>query len=403
MTGGRFGTMGRTKVRPNKLADASVSLLSNLPDQENATKTKGVQGANTSVQQLDVSGYLLGVPLGVAVQRTNPTGHVPRLVITCVDFLNRHGLETEGLFRVPGSNRAVNQYLVDFETAACESAGEEDPDHKLKTDTHSRRTRMIGARSLFEDADGQPTADVHDVASVLLKYLRMLPEGLLTNQMLVFFKRLAKTVVTQSAGFSRMNMTKGQVCAAQSLLRLLPACHRETLHLLIALLANICSNSYINSMTSSNLAICVGRTLAGDDPSIVHVLVDNYTEVFGSMVDSGTPPAAKNASCMSMDDRALVVAALTSFNEEREQEEVVPPLERRKTTLHHPIATMLVRKKSQGFSGLETVQKQQRETSWNLGSIVGTASTCTTYYQQGVRPRVHTPAPTPTTTHKQKK
>ena len=60
----------------------------------------------------DVFGVrLFGMPLATAAHATDPeTGLVPVIVRRAVDWLNKHALEKEGLYRVPGDTLRVAMY-----------------------------------------------------------------------------------------------------------------------------------------------------------------------------------------------------------------------------------------------------------------------------------------------------
>lgn len=66
--------------------------------------------ANTP-QSSDGTGLVFGAPLEWQLTRgavgDTAVGGVPDVVVACVRYLDRHALQTEGLFRVPGSAKDV--------------------------------------------------------------------------------------------------------------------------------------------------------------------------------------------------------------------------------------------------------------------------------------------------------
>nr|KAF6434997.1 Rho GTPase activating protein 6 [Rousettus aegyptiacus] len=153
---------------------------------------------------------------------------VPRLVDSCCQHLEKHGLQTVGIFRVGSSKKRVRQLREEFDRGVDVSLEEE----------HS----------------------VHDVAALLKEFLRDMPDPLLTRELYTAF---INTLLLQP---------EEQLGTLQLLIYLLPPCNCDTLHRLLQFLAIVArhANDNIskdgqevtgNKMTSLNLATIFGPNL----------------------------------------------------------------------------------------------------------------------------------------------
>ncbi|XP_041723523.1 rho GTPase-activating protein 6 isoform X2 [Coregonus clupeaformis] len=152
---------------------------------------------------------------------------VPRLVERCCCHIERHGLQTLGIFRVGSSIKRVRQLREDFDMGTDVCLDEE----------HS----------------------VHDVAALLKEFLRDMPDPLLPRELY--------------AAFLHANLLRGtdQFQYLQLMLYLLPACNCDTLLRLLTLLHTVQSHAEDttgpqdqfpgNKMTATNLAVIFGPNL----------------------------------------------------------------------------------------------------------------------------------------------
>ncbi|XP_058626309.1 protein FAM13A isoform X3 [Onychostoma macrolepis] len=179
---------------------------------------------------------------------------VPVVVRSMVEYLEKHGLRLEGLFRVNGSVRTVDNL----------------------------RQRIDGG----EEVDLHQDADAFAVASLLKQFLRDLPEGLIHpsihNPLIHLYQE------------SR----EGDFCKdLRELLLQLPDIHYSLLHYLCHFLSQVEQEHAHNRMTATNLATVFG-------PNIFHVssgfegireqnicnnimakLIQNYSAIFESVVE----------------------------------------------------------------------------------------------------------------------
>uniref|UniRef100_A0A8C6U2M5 Rho GTPase activating protein 6 n=1 Tax=Neogobius melanostomus TaxID=47308 RepID=A0A8C6U2M5_9GOBI len=163
---------------------------------------------------------------------------VPRVVDLCCQHLEKHGLQTVGIFRVGSSKKRVRQLREDFDQGWEVNLDEE----------HS----------------------VHDVAALLKEFLRDMPEPLLTRELYTAF---IHTMMLDLSDQHRI---------IQLLLFLLPPCNSDTLQRLLCLLSTVAKHSKDtvdkegqevtgNKMTSLNLATIFG-------PNLLHKLKSSDKE-----------------------------------------------------------------------------------------------------------------------------
>ncbi|CAO2624000.1 Rho GTPase-activating protein 6 [Lemmus lemmus] len=153
---------------------------------------------------------------------------VPRLVDSCCQHLEKHGLQTVGIFRVGSSKKRVKQLREEFDRGIDICLEEE----------HS----------------------VHDVAALLKEFLRDMPDPLLTRELYTAF---INTLLLEP---------EEQLGTLQLLIYLLPPCNCDTLHRLLQFLSIVASHADDNvnkdgqevtgnKMTSLNLATIFGPNL----------------------------------------------------------------------------------------------------------------------------------------------
>ncbi|KAM6940691.1 protein FAM13A [Xenentodon cancila] len=179
---------------------------------------------------------------------------VPSVVRRMVEHLRRHALHQEGLFRVNGNVRAVETLKQRLESG--------------------------------EDADLLSESESCTVASLLKKYLRDLPEGLVDSpvqQMLIQHY--------QECG------DDGPCSDVRDLLRQLPDVHYSLLRYLCHFLTLVESNHNDNRMTALNLATVFGPSVFHVSPSfeairdqnicnkIMVKLIQNYGSIFETNAD----------------------------------------------------------------------------------------------------------------------
>uniref|UniRef100_A0A8D0B5E5 Rho GTPase activating protein 4 n=1 Tax=Salvator merianae TaxID=96440 RepID=A0A8D0B5E5_SALMN len=153
---------------------------------------------------------------------------VPLVVESCIRFINLHGLQHEGIFRVPGSQAQVAEIRNAFEKG-------EDP-----------------------LADGYAQHDLDSVAGVLKLYFRGLEKPL-----------FATDIVPELLGTSQLESSVERISHLRALVSRLPSTVLVVLRYLFAFLNHLSQYSDENMMDPHNLAVCFGPTLvtvpAGQD------------------------------------------------------------------------------------------------------------------------------------------
>nr|XP_004567343.1 rho GTPase-activating protein 25 [Maylandia zebra] len=145
---------------------------------------------------------------------------VPILVQKCVEFIKEHGLDEEGIFRLPGQDNAVKQFRDAFDA---------------------------GERPSFPS-----DTDVHTVASLLKLYLRELPEPVVPwNQYQDFLDCTNLLDSTSSEGWERLNKE----------IALLPRVNYNLLSYVCRFLFEVQLHSKVNKMNVENLATVMGINL----------------------------------------------------------------------------------------------------------------------------------------------
>lgn len=241
--------------RPNKELSSSNSSLSSTPESHNesplpstpetASRTSRRGGVSVDcITDLDdnqsrlLEALQLSLPDETAGNRKEPRDkklslnpiyrQVPRIVDLCCQHLERNGLQTVGIFRIGSSKKRVRQLREEFDQ---------------------------GWEVHFNDEHC-----VHDVAALLKKFLRDLPDPLLTRELYTAF------IHTMLMDYPK------QQNAIQLLIFLLPPCNSDTLHRILSLLSTVSSHADDrldtegrkipgNKMTSRNLATILGPNL----------------------------------------------------------------------------------------------------------------------------------------------
>ncbi|XP_031627441.1 uncharacterized protein LOC116343504 isoform X2 [Contarinia nasturtii] len=144
---------------------------------------------------------------------------VPVLVDKCINFIYAHGSMSEGIYRKSGSENSIQKLLKQF-----------------RSDAYS--VQII--RSDFNE---------HDVANVLKRFMRDLPDRLLG--------RCTPSLV----GVAKMQGNREKIEAYKELLSRLPSIEYHSLRKLLGHLHFIQSQKAQNKMDYSNLAIVWGPTL----------------------------------------------------------------------------------------------------------------------------------------------
>ena len=212
--------------KPTQITETATSPKSKTWRGRVVKQFRKIQGASSPSSPTAPEGSTFGIPLEHCCP-SNGNNFVPRLVEVCTDIVESKGLETIGIYRVPGNSAAV--------TALTEEAN-----------------RCYDDLTMVD----QRWNDVHVVSSLLKSFFRKMPDSLLTTSLYTHF------IEADKEENQRERMTK-----IRNLIRNLPPHHYNTLRHLILHLKKVVEYSDANKMEARNLAIVFSPTIvrAGED------------------------------------------------------------------------------------------------------------------------------------------
>ncbi|XP_051540133.1 rho GTPase-activating protein 25 isoform X1 [Myxocyprinus asiaticus] len=235
---------------------------------------------------------------------------VPILVEKCAEFIREHGLNEEGIFRLPGQDNQVKQFREAFDA---------------------------GERPSFPS-----DTDVHTVGSLLKLYLRELPEPVVPWTQYQDF--LDSTLVLDAATAAGKEKLEKQIS-------LMPKVNYNLLSYICRFLFEVQQNSKVNKMSVENLATVMGVNLFKPQvedaismmkgtpmiQKVMTVMIRHHELLFppSKDVQPSPPPSKKNKSKKSSNPRSFVgwesaECEVSSLSESPEEEEVdTPEAERR--------------------------------------------------------------------------
>ncbi|KAM7391494.1 hypothetical protein PAMP_022179 [Pampus punctatissimus] len=224
---------------------------------------------------------------------------VPILVQKCVEYIKEHGLNEEGIFRLPGQDNAVKHFRDAFDA---------------------------GERPSFPS-----DTDVHTVASLLKLYLRELPEPVVPWTQYQDF--LDCTSLLDNGSSEGREKLENQIA-------LLPRTNYNLLSYVCRFLFEVQLNSKVNKMNVENLATVMGINLLKpqiEDPitvmkatpqiqKLMTVMIRQHEDLFPLSKDVTPSPPSKKAESQKNTPRSFVgwesaEMCDTSLSESPEEEE----------------------------------------------------------------------------------
>uniref|UniRef100_UPI00398EB5A2 rho GTPase-activating protein 25-like n=1 Tax=Pristiophorus japonicus TaxID=55135 RepID=UPI00398EB5A2 len=203
---------------------------------------------------------------------------VPIIVEQCADFMREHGLNEEGIFRLPGQDNLVKELRDAFDS---------------------------GERPSF-DRD----TDVHTVASLFKLYLRELPEPVIPWSQYEDFLACSQIMSSDEEGGQQEVMKQ---------VSLLPQANYNLLSYICRFLHEVQLHSSINKMSVDNLATVIGVNLLRpkiEDPvaimrgapqiqKLMTVLISGHDELFPKHKDKPPSPSKSDSRKASV-QRSMV-------------------------------------------------------------------------------------------------
>ncbi|KAL7836935.1 hypothetical protein AOLI_G00282190 [Acnodon oligacanthus] len=251
-----------------------------------------------------------GLPDIMAYEKKLGPRLVPMLVEKCAEFIKEHGLDEEGIFRLPGQENQVKHFREAFDA---------------------------GERPSFPS-----DTDVHTVASLLKLYLRELPEPVVPwTQYQDFLDSSLMLDATTAAGKEKL----------EKQISLLPKVNYNLLSYICRFLFEVQQHSKVNKMSVENLATVMGVNLFKpqvDDAfsmmkgtpmiqKVMTVMIRHHELLFPPSKDvpPSPPTTKKTKSQKASNPRSFVgwesaECEVSSLSESPEEEEVdTPEIERR--------------------------------------------------------------------------
>ncbi|XP_028270822.1 rho GTPase-activating protein 25 [Parambassis ranga] len=234
---------------------------------------------------------------------------VPILVQKCVEFIKEHGLDEEGIFRLPGQDNAVKQFRDAFDA---------------------------GERPSFPS-----DTDVHTVASLLKLYLRELPEPVVPwTQYQDFLDCTILLDFNNKEGWGKL----------EKQIAILPRVNYNLLSYVCRFLFEVQQHSTVNKMNVENLATVMGINLLKpqiEDPitvmkatpqiqKLMTVMIRQHEALFPLSKDVLPPSPSNKADSQKNTPRSFVgwesaEMADASLSESPEEEDMDSPGPTRET------------------------------------------------------------------------
>eukprot|EP01080_Neovahlkampfia_damariscottae_P005635 gene5635-9451_t len=188
----------------------------------------------------ETGGPIFGEALDVAADRSDPFKLVPYVLRASFGYLNKRGLEFEGIYRINGSKKTVQSYITRYDK---------------------------GEKLNFLELSKKEAVSPCNIASLVLYYFKNLPESILTKDLEEeFFKVADMNDMTEKVKHVKKNVNR------------LPPCNKQTLKLFIEHLVYVAEKHKVNQMTVENLLLCI--TGASNQTPVFFVLILNYEEIF---------------------------------------------------------------------------------------------------------------------------
>ena len=173
-----------------------------------------------------------GVPLGFCPRSAELT-LIPMIIEKCLSAVEARGMDTVGIYRVPGTKLAIDNLVKEVDLRLAE----------------------------LDFCDGNKPDDINVISSMVKQFFRQLPDSLLT---FALYSSMVRA--------SRISDPAERRAQLQVLISEMPAINFNTLHYLLRHLRRVSNNSKENKMEVKNLAIVFGPTLvraANDDTNLM--------------------------------------------------------------------------------------------------------------------------------------
>ncbi|XP_043922497.1 ralA-binding protein 1 [Protopterus annectens] len=208
---------------------------------EKKKKKKPTPEPEVAQAEVQCTKPIFGVPLSEAVARTMMCDGIrlPAVFRECIDYIERHGMKCEGIYRVSGIKSKVDELKAAYDR-------EESPN--------------------LEDYDP------NTVASLLKQYLRELPENVLTKELMPRFEDACGKIMD----------TNEKVLEFQRLLKELPLHNYLLVSWLIVHMDHIIAKEIDTKMNIQNISIVLSPTVQISN-RVLYIFFTNVQELFGNV------------------------------------------------------------------------------------------------------------------------
>ncbi|KAK9889819.1 hypothetical protein WA026_007187 [Henosepilachna vigintioctopunctata] len=226
--------VNKTRKPSQQSGDPNTSPKSKTWRGRVAKQFRKIQGASSPSSPTAPEGSTFGVPLEQCIPSSR-NQYVPKFVEVCTDIVDERGLQTVGIYRVPGNNASI--------TALSEEVNRN-----------------------YEDVptDDVRWNDVHVVSSLLKSFFRKLPDSLVTNTFYLSFIRADK-----------IEDAKQRMQELKRLVKSLPPHNYYTLKHLVLHLNRVMANCEANKMDAKNVAIVFGPNIVRPEEETMADMVSN--------------------------------------------------------------------------------------------------------------------------------
>ncbi|XP_057657171.1 rho GTPase-activating protein 21-B isoform X17 [Diorhabda carinulata] len=197
------------------------------------------QGGNSPSSPTAPEGSTFGIPIEHCIPSDN-NHYLPRFVEVCTDIIDERGLQTIGIYRVPGNNASITAL----------------------TDEINRNHEEVP----LEDHRWN---DLHVVSSLLKSYFRKMPDSLITVQRYQSFIKADK-----------IENPKERMEQLRRLIKSLPKHNYYTLKHMVMHLRRVGNNSNVNKMDFKNLAIVFGPTIVRAEEENMESMVSHMNNQY---------------------------------------------------------------------------------------------------------------------------
>ncbi|CAG9834844.1 unnamed protein product [Diabrotica balteata] len=197
------------------------------------------QGVNNPNSPTAPEGSTFGIPIEDCIPSANNM-YLPKFVEVCTDIIDERGLQTVGIYRVPGNNASI--------TALSEEINKNYDDVPL---------------------DDPRWNDLHLVSSILKSYFRKMPNSLITIQLYPSFIKADK-----------IENPKERMEQLRRLVKSLPRHNYYTLKHIVMHLRRVGNNSNVNKMDFKNLAIVFGPTIVRPEEENMESMVNHMNNQY---------------------------------------------------------------------------------------------------------------------------